>query len=580
MQGDPAAGNGGGGRRRPARIELLAAVLGLALFVYFIRRAGVGAVADGIARLGWAFLAVVALGGVRFGLRAAAWIRCLEPGHRLRLRDAFPAVVAGDALGNLTPLSLIVGEPTKAILLRRREPPGRTLPALAVENLFYALSALLVIAGGMAALLVVLGTPGRLWLAASVATLAVGTLVAGAHWVVWRNVRIGSAALAWLRRHGVAPALAARAAVRVRAMEDHVHARYPRDLRRLLAVAALELAFHACAVLEIFLVLSLIVPQRPTLLDAFVFEATNRFITAAFRFVPLRIGVDEAGTGLFADLLAFGTAAGVTLALVRKGRMLVWTAVGTAVAAGRGLSPRRAIAAGGSRAAIVIMARSPAGGDAPKTRLAGAVPRESDRRRLCAAFLRDLVATCRTVEGATLRLVYTPDGGAAGLTALGVGDEELLPQRGADLGARERAAFADLFAAGFDKVALVGSDLPTLPAGHLRRALDAAAPGTVVLGPSDDGGYYLMALAAAPGKPVPDLFTGVRWSTPSAFEDTEAAARRAGLRVALVPRWRDVDDAEGLANLRTELAGAAGSARAPATAEALAKIFGQEDGPT
>lgn len=579
MQGDPAAGNGGGGRRRPARIELLAAALGLALFVYFVRRAGVGDVADGIARLGWAFLAVVALGGIRFGLRAAAWIRCLEPGHRLRLRDAFPAVVAGDALGNLTPLSLIVGEPAKAILLRRREPPGRTLPALAVENLFYALSALLVIAGGMAALLVVLGTPGRLWLAASVATLAVGALVAGAHWIVWRNVRIGSAALAWLRRRGVMPALAARGAARVRAIEDHVHASYPRDRRRLLTVAALELAFHACAVLEIFLVLSLIAPQRPTLLDAFVFEATNRFITAAFRFVPFRIGVDEAGTGLFADLLAFGTAAGVTLALVRKGRMLVWTAVGAAVAAGRGLSPRRVTAAA-SRAAIVIMARSPAGGDAPKTRLAGAVPRESDRRRLYAAFLRDLVATCRTVEGATLRLAYAPDGEAAGLTALGVGGEELLPQRGADLGARERAAFADLFAAGFDRVALIGSDLPTLPAGHLRRALDASAPGTVVLGPSDDGGYYLMALAAsAPGEPVPDLFTGVRWSTPSAFEDTEAAARRAGLRVALVPRWRDVDDAEGLANLRAELAGAAGSTRAPATAEALAEIFGQEDGP-
>ncbi len=579
MQGDPVPRNGNR-RSRPTPGGVLAAVLGLALFVYAIRHVGVGAVADGIARLGWAFAAVVALGGLRFAARAAAWLRCLEPGHRLRLRHVFPAVVAGDGLGNLTPLGVVASEPAKAMLLRRREPLGRTLPALAVENLFYTLSAVLVIAGGLAALPFVLQTPGRLWLAATAVFLTLAALLVGAHWVIRSRVPAGSALLAWLHGRGVTPGLAARGAERARAIEDRMHALYPREWSSLLPVALLELAFHACAVAEIFLVLSLIGPRQPTLLDAFVLESTNRLIAIVFRFVPLRIGVDEAGTGLFADLLAFGTATGVALAIVRKGRMLVWTALGMAVFVGRGLSPGQVLAATAARVAVVIMARSPAAGDAPKTRLADAVAREADRRRLYAAFLTDTIAACRTLEGAALRIAYTPDGGSAGLPELGAGDGELLPQRGADLGARERSVFDDLFAAGFDTVVMIGSDLPTLPPGHVRRAIERVSPRTVVLGPSDDGGYYLIALAApAAGTPVPDLFSGIRWSTPSALDDTCAAAGRAGLGFVLIPGWHDVDDAAGLARLRTDLRPAATRARAPATARVLDEIFGPADGP-
>lgn len=568
-----------GSRRRPTLGGVLATAVGLGLFVYVVRRAGVGAVADGVARLGWVFLVVVGLGGVRFALRAAAWACCLERGHGLRLRDVFAAVVAGDAVGNLTPLSSAVSEPAKAIFLRNRAPLGHTLPALALENLFYALSALLVIAGGVVVLPFALQAPGRLWLATTVLFLALATLVGGAHWVLWNRIPIGGALLAWLHSRAVAPAPIARGAARVGALERRMHALYPRRWSRLLPIALLELAFHVCAVIEIFLVLSQIGPQQPTVLDAFVLESTNRFITVVFRFVPLRMGVDEAGTGLLAGLLAFGTTAGVTLAIVRRGRMLVWTALGMAAFVGRGLSPRQVLAVAGTRVAVVIMARSPAAGDAPKTRLAEVVARAADRRRLYAAFVADTIAASRTVEGAALRVAYTPEGGAAGLAELGAADDELLPQRGADLGAREQGVFHDLFAAGFDKVVMVGSDLPTLPAGHVRQAVEQAAARSVVLGPAADGGYYLIALAAPPaGAPLPDLFSGVRWSTAAAFDDTCAAAARAGLEVALLPRWHDVDDAAGLARLRADLRQAAARARAPATARVLDEIFGPADG--
>ena len=563
--------------RRPTLGGVLAAVGGMALFIFFIRRAGVDDVTDGILRLGWVFLVVLALGGIRFLARTVAWMRCMEGGHRLTLREVFQAVIAGDALGNLTPLNLIVSEPAKVMFLRRREPVWRTLPALAVETLFYTLSAMLVISGGLVALLLMLQPFRQMWLAPTLLLVALVTFVVIAHWLIWNHVPVGSATLSWLHRHGLAFGLTAHAATRVRALEDHIHALYPRNWARLLPVATLESSFHVLAIVEVYLVLAVVSEQQPTVLDAFVLEATNRFIAVVFRFIPLRVGVDEAGTGMLADFLAFGTATGVTLAIVRKGRMLVWMAIGIGTLVRRGLSVGQVLAARTSNVALVIMARSPVGGWPPKTRLAEVVAADADRRRLYAAFLADTITACRGVEGTTLRLAYTPDGGTAGFSELGVSHDESLPQRGSDLGAREQAVFADLFAAGFEKVVVVGSDLPTLPPSHILQAIELISNHTAVLGPSEDGGYYLIGLAA-PGADaaIPDLFTKIRWSTPSALDDTIAAAERSGFRVELVPQWYDVDDKNGLARLRADLEATDAKARAPATTTIIEELFPRE----
>ena len=73
----------------------------------------------------------------------------------------------------------------------------------------------------------------------------------------------------------------------------------------------------------------------PTLAQAIVFEALNRVVTVAFKFVPFRIGIDEALSGALAPMLAVNPAAGVALAVVRKVRNLAWSAVGLAIIAGR-----------------------------------------------------------------------------------------------------------------------------------------------------------------------------------------------------------------------------------------------------
>lgn len=607
-----------------------------------MRRAGVAEVAAGAGRLGWAFAAVAALGGLRLAARALAWRSCLDRPHRLTRGHAFRAMVAGDTLGNLTPLGPLVGEPAKTLFAGDREPAARTLPALAVENLFFTLSAALVVAGGAVALAFRLGPADTRWTAGAVLVGALVLVVSAVHGVIWRRLHPAGALLDAVARRAPAAGRLAGWAGAVRRAEDRVHDLYPRSPRRLAAVAGWELGFHGLAVLEIHLVLAFISDVPPTLLDAFVLESANRLLAAAFKAVPLRIGVDEAGTAAVAGLLGFGGATGVTLAIVRKARMLVWMTAGVLLLARRSLQARREglgavdATAGGGRddeqvadiavksaaggleedaddrvepaggaeepdgpepasgpgpegspkpkdrpgapasrgPAVVVMARSPSGGRAPKTRLAGVVPDEQDRRRLYAAFLTDVVSACRTVEGAVLRVAYTPDGGPCGFTPAGVAERELMPQRGAALGDRERGIFDDLFRGGFSPVVVIGSDLPGLPPARIREALArlAAEPSAVVLGPSDDGGYYLIALARPrAGCAAPDLFTGIRWSSAWTRADTVAAAERCGLRVELLDGWRDVDDPADLAALRTELTGG-GAGRAPATAAVLGEL--------
>ncbi|MDP7693336.1 MAG: lysylphosphatidylglycerol synthase domain-containing protein, partial [Vicinamibacterales bacterium] len=272
------------------------------------------------------------------------WRGCLDGAHRLTPGRAFQAVVTGDTLGNLTLLSIFVSEPAKAIFVRDREPVSRTLPALAVENLFYTLSAALVIAVGALALVLRLSSTKGWWLAGiGLVAILIG-LISLAHTVIWRRMPVASGLFELVGRRGPGAGFVARWAEHVRQAEERIWVLYPREPGRLIRLAGWELAFHVLAILEIYVVLSVTRDVAPTVLDAFVFESANRFINVAFKVVPMRIGVDEAGTAFLAELLGFGTAAGLIVAIVRKARMLVWMTVGGGLLVGQGLSVRRALA--------------------------------------------------------------------------------------------------------------------------------------------------------------------------------------------------------------------------------------------
>src|SRR3954470_19540384 len=199
-------------RRRFNVTGLVTAALGLALLAWVVEYVGVAQIAADFRQVGWGLLAIVAIGGVRFLMRAIAWRLCLDPPHRLALSDAFSAVICGDTIGNLTPLGPLVGEPAKAAFVRGRVALGPAVTALAIENLLYTLSAAAMIAAGMIALLLRFQLDPAIRGIGELAVVATLVLFAAALWLLWRQPAVISRAL------GAAPRLRGHAD-RMRALE-------------------------------------------------------------------------------------------------------------------------------------------------------------------------------------------------------------------------------------------------------------------------------------------------------------------------------------------------------------------------
>lgn len=214
------------------------------------------------------------------------------------------------------------------------------------------------------------------------------------------------------------------------------------------------------------------------------------------------------------------------------------------------------------RTPVAIFARPPRPGST-KTRLAPALGEEG-AAALYRAFLADTVARCASVDALEPSLWCAGDPDAPELVTL-AGTLPRRRQDGGDLGARMAGVLEALVGAA-GRALIVGSDAPTLPAGYLRAAAEALERGVdAVLGPTADGGYYLVGARDR----VPPLFDGVRWSSPHTLADTLARGRRARVDLRLLPPWYDVDTPRDLRLLRAHLAVA--PAAAPRTSEHLAK---------
>lgn len=198
--------------------------------------------------------------------------------------------------------------------------------------------------------------------------------------------------------------------------------------------------------------------------------------------------------------------------------------------------------------AVVVMAKQPAPG-AVKTRLQPLLS-DGDIAALYDGFLRDRISQVRSLRGVTPVIAYTPAASRPFFAELAP-DFVLLPQVGDGLSARLTGLFQHLLGRGHDGVIATDSDSPTLPTEHLQRAVDRLTePGTdVVLGPSDDGGYYLIGLRRG----YPALFNGIPWSTPQVYDETLRRAEELGVRVTALPPWYDVDTPVDFERLRVEV---------------------------
>lgn len=215
------------------------------------------------------------------------------------------------------------------------------------------------------------------------------------------------------------------------------------------------------------------------------------------------------------------------------------------------------------RRCLIIVGKAPVAG-LVKTRLAADIGAEATLA-LYRCFLQDTAAIAHQVAGCRLAFSFWPVAAAATFHALRP-DALLFPQHGADFGSRLLSAFEQAAAQGYDATVLIGSDNPGLPANYVEQAFAALECAPSVLGPAEDGGYYLIGMRA----PQPALFHGgIAWSTDVVAEQTRAAAARAGLAMASVPQWYDIDTLNDLRRLHANLRSGTSGAHAPATRACL-----------
>jgi lysylphosphatidylglycerol synthase-like protein len=319
--------------RRTGAFGALMALAGAGPFAWLVWRVGPGEIWAGFGKIGWWLAAIVALGGLRFAARAVAWCLCFDPPARLRFSDAFAAVLSGDALGNVIPLGPLISEPAKAAFVRGRTDLVQAVTALAIENVFYTLSVAAMIAAATLAMLFSFELPAGLRQSSEIALAIVVAMFAIAMVALWRRPTVISRALG---RFG------GRRVARLQHLEQQIYSFASRRTSVMLPLLLSEAAFHVLGVIEVHLTLLLLLPSPPALMTSFILEGANRLINVLFKFIPLRIGVDEAGSeGLANAILGLPFGAGTTLAIVRRARVLFWVFAGSALLVRQGLSAKR-----------------------------------------------------------------------------------------------------------------------------------------------------------------------------------------------------------------------------------------------
>ena len=207
---------------------------------------------------------------------------------------------------------------------------------------------------------------------------------------------------------------------------------------------------------------------------------------------------------------------------------------------------------------LLVVAKQPAPGQT-KTRLCPPLT-PVQAAALYDCFLHDTLDTMRKVPDVQRVIGFLPEDAQDYFNQLAP-DMGLVCQRGLSLGERLDNLLTEALTNGSQRAVVMDSDSPTLPAAYLSQAFEGLADADVVLGPTRDGGYYLIGLR----QPQPHLLRQVQMSTPNVLSDTLKLAEATGLTVSLLPSWYDVDTIADLHQLDREITGMNANNSAPAT---------------
>lgn len=323
------------------RLKIIAAVLtlcGIGLFVYFVATAGVSNVLEGIRAVGWTGFAVLLVAYfLRIASRALAWKLSVHEPYSLRFRDTLPGVIMGEAMSVLIPLGPIISGTTKVLAVRKRVPLLVGFSTITVENMFYAIMTSVLIGGGALAVLKTFTLEGTWIFALYFLIVFNAALITLLIVLTIRQWHLLSESAEILYRHGYMKKSLEHGRMQLRLFENLFFDFYRRHSGRIVPIVLLQVAFHALGIFEVWYVLQKIMETSPTFFESFLLESVNRGVIIIFKLVPFVVGVDEASAQMVAETFAMGAGVGVTLAIIRKGRTLFWTAVGVILIVVRGI---------------------------------------------------------------------------------------------------------------------------------------------------------------------------------------------------------------------------------------------------
>jgi hypothetical protein len=328
------------------RLRLLAVVVGVALLVYLIARVGVGTVSDNLKAVGWGIVPILALGGMFHLVRAYAWRLTFRSDARgLSIARLFGLRLISEATGTFGLAGQMVGDGMRVSLLGPMIPMPDRISSVALDRAAYIVSSGAVGVTGTVAAVLLLSLKGlwRVYACAFAATLTVVLVLALVsfvrEWHICSHLMHLVQRLPWARKW-----LAERASV-IEAAEENLLSFRSRAPKSFWTVIALYLTSQMLAITEVYLLLRFMgIGIMP--LGAFVIEAFTKLVNVVGALNPGNIGTYEGGNLLVARLLGFPAAAGFSLALCRRARILFWAGVGalylTAWSAGKGKTAAQA----------------------------------------------------------------------------------------------------------------------------------------------------------------------------------------------------------------------------------------------
>jgi hypothetical protein len=317
-------------------LTAIAVAGGLALLAWQVNHTGLENITQGLMLVGWwGAGGILVLSLLRFAARSTAW-SALIPAETPPGR-ALAAIIAGEAVGTLTPLSMFVSEPAKAAYLAAGSALGSVgvtgaLAALAAETFIFAVTVALYIVAGTAVLLYVFPIDTTLRLAGVGALAAMTGVLTVAAFMAWRKPSVVSAVLARVPIRSIA-----NLSARVHAFEQTAYGSTGHSTARLGVVVAAAATFHILSFLEMWLTLWLITGESH-MAAAFILDTVGRLTNAVFKMIPLQVGVLQVGSELVASAMGLQPGVGVTVSLVRTMRVLAWSIVGLGLMGRHGLN--------------------------------------------------------------------------------------------------------------------------------------------------------------------------------------------------------------------------------------------------